>query len=380
MRESPNIQRDTATAPPAPATEPPSDRPADQRHFPCGQCGAQLSFKPGADALECPYCGHVNPIARAAGAIDELDFSEALRRMEGAEVHEERSAVRCGGCGAEIDPPPGLTSFACPFCGDNIVATAVSRRLIKPKSVLPFHIVRDDARARFGKWLRTRWFAPNDLKRRANAQDRLQGVYVPYWTYDCDTTSQYTGLRGKHYWVTVGSGKNRRRARRTRWRPAAGTVRLRFDDLLVLASRSLPGKHAQALEPWDLNNLTPYQDDYLSGFRAESYQIDLVEGFGVAQQIMDAAIRQQVRRDIGGDEQQIHSLSTRHANITFKHILLPVWLSAYRYRGKVYRFVVNARSGEVQGERPYSWIKITLTVLTALSAVGAAAWLIAQHT
>jgi hypothetical protein len=70
-----------------------------------------------------------------------------------------------------------------------------------------------------------------------------------------------------------------------------------------------------------------------------------------------------IREDIGGDHQRIHSVKTRYENIMFKHLLLPVWLSAYRFRERVYRFLVNARTGEVQGERPYSWVKIALLVL-----------------
>ncbi|MBV9774716.1 MAG: hypothetical protein JO040_12240, partial [Gemmatimonadetes bacterium] len=80
--------------------------------------------------------------------------------------------------------------------------------------------------------------------------------------------------------------------------------------------------------------------------------------------------------DIGGDEQRIHSTDTRYDDVTFKHILLPVWISAYRYREKVYRRLVNARTGEVQGERPWSWIKIALLVLfvAALVIVGVVLW------
>ena len=160
-----------------------------------------------------------------------------------------------------------------------------------------------------------------------------------------------------------------RQVRRTRWYPARGIVFDRFDDVLVVASRSLPAGYAQALEPWDLGNLAPYRDEYLAGFVAESYQVDLAQGFDVARQIMADAIAMTVRRDIGGDHQRIHSMDTRHDHVTFKHVLLPVWISAYRYRDRSFRFLVNARTGEVCGERPYSAAKITLAILTALIVV-----------
>jgi hypothetical protein len=110
-------------------------------------------------------------------------------------------------------------------------------------------------------------------------------------------------------------------------------------------------------------NLVPYADEYLSGFIAERYQVDLRQGWGRAEERMDEVIRQDVKRDIGGDHQRIHTLSTTHSGVTYKHVLLPMWICSYRYKQKVYRFLVNARTGEVQGQRPWSWVKITLAAL-----------------
>ena len=86
-------------------------------------------------------------------------------------------------------------------------------------------------------------------------------------------------------------------------------------------------------------------------------------------------IAMDVRRAIGGNEQQIASIQTRHANETFKHVLLPVWTAAYRYNGKSYRFVVNGQSGRVQGERPWSVWKIALAVVLALLVLLGLLWL-----
>jgi len=154
-----------------------------------------------------------------------------------------------------------------------------------------------------------------------------------------------------------------------RWRPASGTVSRDFDDMLVVGSKSLPRDLAEELEPWDLANLVGYADEYLSGFVAERYQIDLRAGWSRAVERMDEVIRGDVRRDIGGDHQRIHTLHTRHTDVTYKHVLLPMWICSYRYRNKIYRFLVNARTGEVQGQRPWSWVKITLAGL-AVAAVG----------
>jgi len=349
--------------------------------FKCASCAGQMTYAPGSSAQKCPYCGHENPIPESEADIHELDYAAHLRQLAEEENTSEQLTVTCGECGAETTTDPNIIARECPFCGSPLVATAHSQKQIQPKSLLPFHITRDQARASFQKWLTSRWFAPNALKKMAQQEGRLNGIYVPYWTYDSKTTSFYRGERGEHYWETQHytareNGKTvhkTRRVRKTRWYPASGTVWISFDDILVLASNSLPRKYTLALEPWDLDHLVPYQDDYLSGFKAESYHVDLALGFETAQGIMDTQIRQRIRMDIGGDEQRIHTVRTQHDQVTFKHILLPVWISAYRCKNRVFRFLVNARTGEVQGERPWSWIKIVMLVMAILATIGIAA-------
>jgi hypothetical protein len=132
----------------------------------------------------------------------------------------------------------------------------------------------------------------------------------------------------------------------------------------------LPRAVTERLEPWDLANLTPYQEEYLSGFKSEMYQVQLDQGFERAREIMADTIRRDIKRDIGGDHQRIRAADTRYGDIHFKHILLPVWMSAFRFRDKTFRFVINGRTGEVQGERPYSPWKIALAILLAATLIG----------
>ena len=348
------------------------------QQFPCQQCGADLEFAPGSLNQACPYCGHENPIPQSDEDIHELDYEAVLADMENAEEITEQVVARCDGCGAESSMDPNITSDDCPFCGSPMVANGGSNKQIKPKSLLPFKVTKDEATQSFTDWIQGLWFAPNKLKQFTKRHQGLNGMYVPYWTYDCNSTSYYTGERGEHYYVTETyttqeNGQTvtkTRQVRRTRWHRCRGVVWNDFDDILVLASNSLPQKYIEALEPWDLVNLVPYGDEYLAGFRTESYQVELGPGFVKAQEIMDDSIRDTIRHDIGGDEQRINTVKSQYDNVTFKHILLPVWISAYRYQEQVYRFLINARTGEVQGERPYSWIKITLAVITGLAVAG----------
>lgn len=366
--------------------------PSGPKQFPCDQCGAMLFWDPGTASLKCPYCGAVN--ALTADAADdlapppvqrELDYLAYLDEQSRSADTVETTTVRCEGCGAEQTLREGQTAATCVFCGKAIVTQATVRRLIKPQSVLPFKVTRDQAGAAFKTWLASRWFAPSSLKLLAE-RNGIQGVYVPAWTYDSQTDTQYTGQRGDNYWETVTytetvngqSVTKTRQEMRTRWSPAWGRVHNAFDDVLVLAMRSLP-KRADALEPWDLPALVAYDDRYLSGFVAESYTVDLGEGFGVAKQKMQPTIDTTIRHDIGGDQQRIDSADTSYYDITFKHVLLPMWISAYRYQGQVYNFLVNARTGEVQGDRPWSAWKIAGLVLAIVALIAIIVLLANRH-
>jgi hypothetical protein len=232
-------------------------------------------------------------------------------------------------------------------------------------------------------WLGSLWFAPNGLQDYARKGRKMSGIYVPYWTFDADTKSSYRGERGTIYYVTRTVMRDGKRVQvqeqRIRWRPKSGRVARFFDDVLVLASKSLPKRYTDALEPWDLAALEPYQPEYLAGFRAEGYTVELQDGFIEARAHMDRVIERDVRFDIGGDRQRIHNIDTRISDVTFKHVLLPVWMAAYKYRGKTYRFVVNGRSGRVQGERPWSAWKIAFAVIAGLIVAGIVGYIVAQN-
>lgn len=344
----------------------------------CRECGALLKYAPGTTHLKCEYCGCENEIkdAKEPTKVEEIDFEKFLNENGIGVEKQEIVTVKCGNCGAASTLKPNITSDSCPFCASPLVVTGgTANSIIKPKYLLPFKVDQKTAFADFKDWIKGLWFAPNDLKNYANNIDKLNGMYIPYWTYDSNTTSEYSGERGDDYttvesYTTVEDGKTVTRERtvtHTRWTYTSGVVHNAFDDVLILASNSLPESYTNALEPWDMQHITDYNDQYLSGFRTESYQVDVKAGFEKSKAIMDGVIRETACNDIGGDHQRINSVETQYKDITFKHILLPIWLSAYRYNDQVYRFMINGRTGEVQGERPYSTIKIVLAVVAAVA-------------
>lgn len=357
--------------------------PAAHR-FPCEQCGADMRFAPDKGQLVCDHCGHADAVAAPgpwAGAISELDFARAIALQLPAQEIEETRVLSCTSCGAQVEFDADEHAAECPFCATPLVTDTGLNRHIKPRGLLPFALDERTARQAMTDWLGRLWFAPSGLQDYARKGRRLQGIYVPYWTFDADTKTSYRGERGTVYYETETTTRNGRQVQvqvaRVRWQAASGRVARFFDDVLVLASRSLPKRYTDGLEPWDLSALEPYRPEFLAGFRAEAYTVGIEDGFVEARAQMDRIITRDVKFDIGGDRQRIHDLQTQVKDVTFKHVLLPVWMAAYRYRGKTYRFVVNGRTGRVQGERPWSAWKIALALLAAGLIAAGAGYLIA---
>lgn len=358
-----------------------------EKRFPCAQCGAALNYAIGTRSLECPYCGHLNAISTTTDRLRELDYHAALRQLQNSgQVESVSSMISCPNCAATFALDAHLHSGDCPFCGTAVVTQTSESKPLKPKGILPFEITAETARDAYRTWLKKRWFAPNALKKYARSDAKLNGVYVPYWTYDSDTATAYHGQRGEIYYVTqryttTVNGRRVTRTRRvpkTRWYPVSGRTSRHFDDVLIGATKTLPRKITDWLAPWDLQNLIPYTEDYLAGFSSEVYQVDLDEGFTIAQESMDKVIRGDVRRAIGGDQQRIASLETHHSDTTFKHVLLPLWTAGFQFRDKTYRFVVNGRTGKVRGERPYSIAKIAMASIAGIILAGAALLVFSQ--
>ncbi len=353
--------------------------------YPCDKCGSSLRFAPGQTDLVCPNCGNEQHIERAtpralSRALGEMDLQRGLQNDLPQAAMEDIRTSKCPNCGAEVQFDGAIHAMDCPFCASPVVADTGTHRQIKPQAVVPFVLTEPQAHDALTAWLGSLWFAPSSLLEYTRKGRAMIGIYVPFWTFDADTQTRYRGQRGEHYYetrtVTVRvNGKSEQReeqVRRTSWSPASGTVVRRFDDVIIMASASLPQKLGDELTPWDLGALQPYSPDYIAGFRAEGYTIGLADGKTMAAGKMEVVIRHDIARDIGGDEQRIESLTTDYGAETFKHILLPIWMAAYKYNGKSFRFLVNGQTAEVQGERPYSIWKIAFAVIgVAIVVVGA---------
>ncbi|WP_088339841.1 DNA helicase PriA [Robiginitalea sediminis] len=340
----------------------------------CAKCGAELLYKPGSDQLRCEYCGYEAYIEPARKSFEELELEHYLD-LTGNHVHTDTiDLLHCENCGANQHVQERYKSLSCGYCGEPLIREDVFREgWIQPGAVAPFELDHDKARAIFRTWVRKLWFAPGKLKRAALDPEGMHGLYLPYWTFDARMAARYSGQRGDYYYETeryrTEKGMQTRQVRKTRWRPASGEVSGFVDDILIPASHRKADPLPSGVSHWNLKALKPFQTDYLAGYTTEKYTLSLKDGhqqsFAKAREIAHTWIR----RDIGGDEQRILQADIRLSGETFKHILLPVYISSYKYRGRDYRFYINGQTGSIHGSRPYSAWKIILFVLAIFAGI-----------
>ncbi|MDP5229527.1 MAG: DNA helicase PriA [Cellulophaga sp.] len=334
----------------------------------CANCGAELKFKPGSHQLKCEYCGYEEFIEQAKTSFEELELEHYLKVVGDNAYTETIDLLHCKNCGANQHVEENYKSLACVYCSEPLIREDIQKEgWILPGALVPFQIDAKKAKQIFKNWVNSLWFAPDNLKKAALDAEGLHGLYVPYWTFDTNLFANYQGQRGDYYYVTetyrTKNGTQTRQVRKTKWRNASGSVDGFIDDILINASekkrRDIPSKVAF----WNLKEMVVFNSKYLSGFVTEKYTISLKDGHHQSFQEAKNIAYNWIRKDIGGDTQRIDNTNIKLSDETFKHILLPVFISAYIFNGKNYNFYINGQTGSISGVRPYSFWKIFFLVL-----------------
>jgi zinc finger domain, LSD1 subclass subfamily len=335
----------------------------------CPSCGGMMEFSPKSHKLQCLYCGKTKDLDLTPVEVQENDFEEWVAKSDdnlNEETDTESAQIKCHQCGATTTLPPAKSSAKCAFCGTPLILQeAQIKRFWKPNYMLPFQIGKDECNSNFQKWIKGKWYAVSALKKGNVQTENFKGIYIPFWTYDAETTTEYSGSRGDNRtvkekdddgnWVTTTI---------TDWSPASGTVSRSFDDVIVPASTNVPFARANSKnEKWDLENVVPYNPEFLAGFMTEIYNIDFREAIDSAKEKMECEIKYDIEQDIGGDKQEIDYSHTEYSDIMFKLLMLPLWIGAFQYNGKTFNIFVNGRTGEVLGDYPINKFKVVITII-----------------
>lgn len=334
--------------------------------FICKNCGGTVKFDINKQEFECSSCKTKYTIETLSEGVREYDFEDYYERERQSVVFEGKAMVTCQNCGLEISFDEHQVATVCPMCSSTQIATAKQKAGIPPQGIIPFKIDKKDAQEKFRIWIRKRWFAPNDLKK-SYGEGLLAGMYLPFWTYDTTAISYYTGEGGIDRTIKDKDGKQKTV---TDWYSVSGIVQNSFNDIQICASEK--EKDIAGILPYNTKtNIKPFSQSYLSGYYTELYKIKADEGFEEAKKIIDSNMRSLAEKDIRRRYNRARSvrLKTQYNDVTYKHVLLPLWSAAFGYKGKTYRYMINGETGKVSGKRPYSVPKILAAILAVITAI-----------
>ncbi len=342
--------------------------------FPCASCGSQMTYSPARGKLFCNYCNAEKEIDSPLGEAPEYVYYPDDDRYDAPHWESEDDRVlTCASCGADTIISAAAMTATCPFCGSHYVTEPhPGDRLILPETMMPFRVSEETALANFRDWVKKRWLAPRKFRRGVERPDP-QGIYIPFWTFDADLSTDYSGFGGRrrivHYTVRV-NGKTETRTRTvTDWFPIAGNKLLHFDDMPCAASSKIDRALLEKVSPYSMKILHVYNPAYLAGFLSERYSIGLATGFSEVRRMMEVRMEEHIRSSLGYDTYRGMHYRHTYGNVKFKHILLPLWLATYRYHNKTYPFMVNGETGKVAGRAPISALKIFLLVMAGISTM-----------
>lgn len=342
--------------------------------FPCKNCGSQMSYDPARGTLYCPYCKSTEEIVSVEEEAPEYAYFPEEDAYDAPKWEERgRVTLTCPSCGAETLMSAAAMTATCPFCGANYVTEPQEgKEVIQPETMIPFRVSEGDARSAFAKWVRRRFFAPRRFKR-GTYRPQLNGIYVPYWTFDAAVHTDYDGFGGRqrveHYTVRVNGKTEQRTRTKTDWYPVHGSMELDFDNIPCPATKKLDRQLLDKVSgSYSLRTLNVYNPAFLAGFFAERYSVGLGEGFAAVRKVMESRMEAHIRSSLGYDTYRGMSYRHHFRNVKFKHILLPLWLASYRYHEKIFHFMVNGETGQIAGKAPLSPWKIAGTVLLGIAA------------
>jgi len=382
MSSSPDDESaiDSAGGSPPPLPRQAFDRkesPRAEADLDCDECGAALRWSPTDGGLRCEFCGTVRKVDVDEGTILERPLAEAAGAARG--LGREVRVLACQTCDARVTFEGAETSAACPFCGSpSVLAQDANRNNLRPESLIPLEVGRTHVEEAFRKWIRGLWLRPNAIKRTKKIV--AVGVYIPAWTFDANVHSSWSAQSGTYYWVTESytahvNGKSVRRTRRVRkvrWWPSWGQRQDHHDDVMVIASKGIDAGLAKDLGPFSTAGLVPYSPEYLAGWRAEEYRIDLLQGWDLGRAEIESIQRDRCGGDVPGDTHRALRVKNEISNVLWKHVLLPMWSVTYTFRGKPYAVLVHGETGRIVGRAPYSWVKILALVVVIAAGVGGA--------
>ena len=348
--------------------------PEDEaKSYACPNCGANVNYDISAGGIACEYCGYVAPVkaVKLGQSADEFEFTLETISQSLHGWGTKRQILQCESCGGKLSIPDGTISTSCPFCSSNKVNLLTSpEESLRPRFLIPFKITLEKIHPLATAWLGKGWFHPSELAAKTIIR-RFKGVYLPFWTFDTKVDANWRAQVGYEKTERHYNAREKRRETRTRivWRWQNGDVQLNIDDFLVIGSHRNHINHhiLEKLYPYDMQSLVAYEPDYLAGWHAQAYQTTLTEAWNIGKSAIRANARKACYHNIPSHHVRNFSMSADFADESWRYILLPVYLSSYKYEEKIYQVMINGQSGAIAGQKPVAWWKIWLAIAALLA-------------
>lgn len=280
------------------------------------------------------------------------------RRQETAPTRTSTVNFVCAGCGAAMSYDASAQTLRCPFCGSEKLDKDADAKVLSPKSVLPFTVRQDQALSILRNWLGRGFWRPGDLASAA-VVTKLTAVFVPYWVFEAKTFTYWTADTSR---TPLGA--------RAAWYPISGEHRGGYSGVLIGASSALTPAETSVLCPFDLSQGVPPEQVDLDNIVVENFRVQRKYARPLAQAGLENLERQACVQYVPGSARNV-KVNVRIEGLSSDPVLVPVWMMAYQYRDKLYRFLINGQTGRCTGQAPYSWKKLLAVVgIMLLVAVG----------
>jgi hypothetical protein len=332
---------------------------------------------PAEQSMPCIHCG--SPVEKFDQFCPACGGRQAAKTETADPPPSEQRHFQCKNCGSEVAVDPQQRSYICAFCDSTYVVELPqeSNGRQPPEFVVPFAITLEEAQKKFQQWIRAGGlFRPGDLHQ-AKIEEKLRGVYLPFWSFSMLAKSRWSASIGEHWYrtetyTTTQNGKTVTKTRtvtETEWWPLDGRHHRYYSGYLVSASRGLSQRDAERVKPFHLPALRRYRPDFLAGWLSEIYSVQREEALVSCQQEFVRREQNNIAAHMPGDKHRGLSVKTSFSRINSDLILLPIFLLSYRHGDRLFRFMVNGQTGRVAGDKPLSPWKIGIATIVGLLLV-----------
>jgi predicted RNA-binding Zn-ribbon protein involved in translation (DUF1610 family) len=351
---------------------PPSDENRSEIvSFNCPQCGATTAYSAKDGGLKCVHCGYYeSPHEMKVGIrAESREFTVETMKQVSKGWGVPRKELECQNCGSVTTLPVQMLAHTCAFCGSNkVIQRDAYQDLLRPKYLIPFKIDIQQCPGITNRWLGSSWMTPPQLGKIGDIQSFVS-IFLPFWTFDSKTEAMWKAEVGQiktEGYYDPDSKKHKTRTV-TEWRWESGHASLNFENLLVVGTNLLSKVLIDQMKVYQLAELVAYEPKYLAGFQARANDVPL----NIAWEQARSEMREQTRSVCLG---QASTSQVRNFSMTldfrdegWSYLLLPAYIAAYSYQGKIYQLLINGQTGVIAGQRPVDWVKVWAVIIALVT-------------